>query len=68
MSSKFEMTYLVAVTIAIETEMQEFHAQNACEADYERAIPRKLKMGMGMAYESWHPSWTMNIPTALCLN
>ncbi len=52
----------------IGREMDAFHAQEACETDYERIIPKKLKMGMGMAYESWHPSWTMGIPTALCLN
>jgi len=65
---KFGMTYLVAVTIAIETEMKAFYGENSYVAEYERVIPKMLKQGMGMAYEAWNPILTKGIPTALCLN
>ena len=65
MKGRKSMMALIAVTIAIDMEMEAFHKR---EVLYYCLDMPNLCVYPGMRYHVWFPWLTKGIPTTVCLN
>ncbi len=64
---KFGLTALVAVSVNIQIEMEEFHRREVRHELTGAGYPEPQTYPR-LVFHVWHPEFTMGIPTALCLN